>query len=443
VQESSSFNRKRMLITVKKFIGAKSVSGMILFISATMAMILANSSFAQNYFDLLEMPFVAGFSTAVFSMDAKTWVNDGLMTLFFLLAGLEIKREVLIGELSSLRLAVFPIIGALGGMIMPAAIYLLFNFNAYHEGFGIPMATDIAFALAILLLFGNRIPIALKLFLITLAVADDIGAVIVIAIFYTSSVNVLGLILSAITLFIMFLLNYKGIKSLLPYLLLGFALWHWFHLSGIHASVSGILIALSIPISSAISTDAFVRRLKLRLNYFEYLEKKRQESLLSQKQIGVLDIIGNAYDAVQSPLVRLEHNLIPISAFIVMPVFAFFNAGVNLSDVTLSLFHPVSLGIILGLVIGKPLGVFSAVYFAHHYKLAYKPDSLRWIDIFGASLLAGVGFTMSIFIGDIAFGDDSLMNLAKLSVILGSGISGIIGSVWLFFTIVRKDTTLK
>lgn len=439
MQEKSSFNKKRMLITAKKFIGAKSVSGMILFISATMAMILANSAFSKDYFDVLQIPFVAGFSNAVFTMDAKTWVNDGLMTLFFLLAGLEIKREVLIGELSSFRLAIFPIIGALGGMLMPSVIYLLFNFNGHYEGFGIPMATDIAFALAILLLLGNRIPIALKLFLITLAVTDDIGAVIIIAVFYTSSVNFFGLILSAITLFLMILLNYRGVKSLLPYLVLGFALWHWFHMSGIHASISGILIALTIPISAAIGTDAFVRRLKLRLNYFEYLEKKRQESLLSHKQIGVLDIIGNAYDAVQSPLVRLEHNLIPISAFIVMPVFAFFNAGVNLSDVTLSLLHPVSIGIILGLAIGKPLGIFSAVYFAHRYKIAHKPDSLRWIDIFGASLLAGVGFTMSIFIGDIAFIDNALVNLAKLAVILGSIISGVLGALWLIFTIVRKD----
>jgi len=431
--EHSPFNRKRMFITGKKFVRAKSFSGMILFFSAAVAMYLANSSLSVYYFDVLTAPFVVGFSESVFVMDAKTWVNDALMTVFFLLAGLEIKREVLIGDLSSVRLAAFPIFGALGGMIVPAGIYLLFNFNGYREGFGIPMATDIAFALAVLLLLGNRIPLALKLFLITLAVSDDIGAILVIAIFYTGSVNITGLILSVATLLLMVLLNRKGVKSLLPYMALGFLLWHWFHISGIHASISGIVIALTIPISAAINTDAFLRRLKLRLNYFEHLDKTRHETLLSQKQVGVLDIIGNAYDAVQSPLVRLEHNLIPISAFLVMPIFAFFNAGVSLSSVSLSLLHPVSLGIIMGLVIGKPLGIFCAVYFADRFGVASKPQSLRWIDILGVSLLGGVGFTMSIFIGDIAFADPAFVDLAKLSIISASVISGLLGALWLFF----------
>jgi NhaA family Na+:H+ antiporter len=342
---NSQFNRKRMFITGKKLINAKSFSGMLLLFSAIIAMYLANSSFSEYYFSLLKSPFIAGFSNIILSMDAKTWVNEALMTIFFLLAGLEIKREVSIGELSSIRLAAFPIIGALGGMIVPAALYLLINFNGHHEGFGIPMATDIAFALAILLLLGNKIPISLKLFLITLAVADDIGAVIVIAIFYTGAFHVVGVLLSIVTILLMLYLNRKGVKALLPYMVLGFLLWHWFHMSGIHASISGIVLALTIPIAAPISTNAFVRRLKLRLNYFEHLEQTHNEKLLSQKQIGVLDIMGNTYDSVQSPLVRLEHNLIPISAFLVLPIFAFFNAGVSISSVSLSLFHPVSLGI--------------------------------------------------------------------------------------------------
>ncbi len=426
------FNRKRMYITGKKFIRAKSFSGMILFVSALIAMVLANSQFSVHYFDLLAAPFIAGFSNSLFTMDAKTWVNDGLMTLFFLLAGLEIKREVLIGDLSSIRLAAFPIVGAIGGMLMPAVIYLLINFGGHSEGFGVPMATDIAFALAVLLLFGNRIPIALKLFLITLAVSDDIGAIVIIALFYTHSFDPLGLVLSVMTIVVMLMLNRQGVKSLLPYLILGFLLWHWFHLTGIHASISGIVIALTIPIGSLISTDAFLRRLKLRLNYFEYLDKKRKETLLSEKQIGVLDIMGNSYESVQSPLVRLEHNLIPISAFIVMPVFAFFNAGITLSSISMSLFHPVSLGIIMGLAIGKPLGIFSAVYLADRYGVARKPDTLKWMDILGASLLGGIGFTMSIFISGVAFGEPELIDLAKLSVIIGSGISGLFGVLWLF-----------
>jgi len=436
---TSSFNRKRMFITGKKLIKSKSFGGMLLFFSAIIAMYLANSSFSHYYFNLLSSPFMFGFSDHFLSMDAKTWVNDGLMTLFFILAGLEIKREVTIGELSTLRLAAFPIIGAIGGMFMPALIYLIINYNGHYEGFGIPMATDIAFALAILLLLGNKIPITLKLFLITLAVADDIGAVLVIAIFYTSSFNIIGVILSILIISLLVYINRKGVKSLLPYMVLGFLLWNSFHLIGIHASISGIVLALTIPIAASISTHAFLRRLKLRLNYFEHLEQTREEKLLTEKQVGVLDIMGNSYDAVQSPLVRLEHNLIPISSFLVLPIFAFFNAGVSLSSVSMSLVHPVSLGILLGLVVGKPLGIFLSVYLADKYGLAKKPNTISWTDIFGASLLGGVGFTMSIFIGDIAFTDQALIDLAKISIIIGSTLSGIFGAVWLFRTKIKSS----
>ena len=437
--ENSAFNRKRMFITIKKLILAKSFSGVILFLSAIIAMYLANSQYSKQYFELLEAPFIAGISNFMLSMDLKTWVNDGLMTIFFLLAGLEIKREVLIGELSSIKLAAFPIIGAIGGMVVPALIYILFNLNEHIHGFGIPMATDIAFALAILLLFGNRIPIALKLFLVTLAVTDDIGAVIVIALFYTSTINITGLILAFITIILLVFINKQGVKSLLPYLVLGFFLWNFFHLSGVHTSISGVILAFTIPITASIKTSDFVRRMKLRLNYFEKLEQSKHEKILSHKQIGILDIIGNAYDSVQSPLVRLEHNIIPISTFIVMPIFAFFNAGVTVSNISHSFFHPLSLGIIIGLVIGKPLGIFLAVYLAHYFKIAHKPDILCWVDIFGVSLLGGIGFTMSIFISSVAFPDPELVNLAKLSVISASFLSVILGVFWLIKF--SKDTT--
>ena len=432
------FNRKRMFITAKKFVRAKSFSGILLFFATAMAMLLANSPLSVHYFALLDAPFAVGFVDSLFSMDAKLWVNDALMTLFFLLAGLEIKREAVAGELSSLQLASFPVIGAVGGMIVPALVYLLFNIGGHTQGFGIPMATDIAFALGVLLLLGNRIPIALKLFLVTLAVADDLGAVLVIALFYTSSFNATGLLLAALTLAVMVFLNKRGVTSLLPFLLLGFLLWHWFHLSGIHASVSGVLLAFTIPIRASIDARSFLRRLKLRLSYFESLEEKRREKLFSERQIGALDIMGHAYDRVQSPLVRLEHNLIPLSAFIVMPTFAFFNAGVALSSVSLSLLDPVSLGIIFGLAVGKPLGIFGAVYLAHRWHIARKPDALRWVDVFGAAMLGGVGFTMSIFVGDIAFADPEYVNLAKLAIIVASSFSAVAGAVWLYVTLVAR-----
>lgn len=431
----SSFNRRRMFITMRKLISAKSFGGIILFLSAIVAMYLANSPYAIYYFKLLHAPFITGFSEYFLSMDAKTWVNDALMTIFFLLAGLEIKREVLIGELSSIRLAAFPIIGAFGGMIVPSLIYIYFNPGDTILGFGVPMATDIAFALAILMLFGSRIHISLKLFLVTLAVADDIGAVLVIAFFYTSSINIIGLILAIVTIVLMVILNRQGVKALLPYMVLGVFLWNCFHLSGVHTSISGIIIALTIPITASIKTKDFIRRMKIRLNYFEKIEESKHEKILSKKQIGVLDVIGNTYDAVQSPLVRLEHNIIPISTFIVLPIFAFFNAGVTLSNVSMSLLHPVSLGIILGLTVGKPLGIFTFVYLADYFKLANKPESLRWVDIFGVSLLGGIGFTMSIFIGSVAFISTELIDLAKLSVIIASVISVLLGMTWLYIHI--------
>ena len=435
MKTDNSFNHTKMYITIQKFVRAKSFSGIILFVSAIIAMLIANSPFSHDYFFLLESKFFIGFSDSLFSMDMKEWVNDGLMTIFFLLAGLEIKREISVGELSSLQLASFPFFGALGGMFLPAIIYLIINQNGHTEGFGIPMATDIAFALGILLLLGNRIPIALKLFLITLAVIDDIGAVIVIALFYTQSLNLTGIFLSLITLTIMITLNRRGVKVLLPYILLGFILWYGFHISGIHASIAGILVALVIPVKSTIESSAFIKRLKFCLRYFENLDQTRSQKLLTHKQVDALDIMGESYDSVQSPLVRLENKLIPISAFLVMPIFAFFNAGITLSSVTLSIFHPVSLGIILGLSIGKPLGIFGTVYFADRFGFAKKPDSLGWMDIFGASILGGVGFTMSIFVSDIAFGNPDLINLAKLSIILSSIISGVLGAIWLFKTI--------
>ena len=435
MKTDNSFNHTKMYITIQKFVRAKSFSGIILFTAAIIAMLIANSPFSHYYFLLLESNFFIGFLDFLFSMDMKQWVNDGLMTIFFLLAGLEIKREISVGELSSLQLASFPFFGALGGMFIPAIIYLIINQNGHTEGFGIPMATDIAFALGILLLLGKRIPLALKLFLITLAVIDDLGAVIVIALFYTQSLNLTGIFLSLITLTIMITLNRQGVKALLPYILLGFILWYGFHISGVHASIAGILVALVIPVKSTIESSSFIKRLKFCLKYFENLDQTRSQKLLTHKQVDALDIMGDSYDSVQSPLVRLENKLIPISAFLVMPIFAFFNAGITLSSVTLSIFHPVSLGIILGLSIGKPLGIFGTVYFADRFGFAKKPDSLGWMDIFGASILGGVGFTMSIFVSDIAFGNPDLINLAKLSIILSSMISGLLGAIWLFKTI--------
>ena len=438
--ETKYQTKAHIFVVIENFLAKEAYSGLFLFAAALVAIIWANSPWAVSYFDLWHTPVGLEIGEHIIDMNLSHWINDGLMALFFLVIGLEIKRELMVGELSSLRKAAFPIAAAVGGMIVPVIIYISVNLQQGGElsGFGIPMATDIAFVLGFLLILGKRVPLPLKIFITSLAVVDDLGAVILIAIFYTSSLNLAVLGYAAIVLAALILLNRLGIKKLMPYLLLGTALWFLIEASGIHATIAGILLAITIPVRSRINTQQFLDICRCELTDFKEEEADRKNILLTQEQQASLEDIEDAYDAVQNPLVRLEHRLHPFSAFFIMPLFALANAGVQISGVSFSLIEPMSLGILLGLVLGKPLGIIGATYIAHRLGWAQIPASLSWKHIIGAGILGGVGFTMSIFITHLAFDDASMIALAKLLIVACSLVMGIAGVLYLWRISAKK-----
>ena len=331
------------------------------------------------------------------------WINDALMALFFLVVGLEIKRDMLIGELSSPKKASFPIIAALGGMIVPAILYLSVN-QSHPTGFGVPMATDIAFALGILMLLGKRVSLSLKVFLVTLAVVDDLGAIVVVAIFYTSELHYDFLLYSVLTYFILMIFNYFNLVRVMPYLFIGIFLWIFIHSSGIHSTIAGILLAFVIP-------------LKAKNTTVEEIEEHNSKS----------------------PLLRVENALHNFSAFIIMPVFAFANAGVELDFASVIENKTIVLGVFLGLLIGKPIGILSSTYLASKFKISEKPSNVTWSEIVAVGFLAGIGFTMSIFISVLAFDDPHIVSAVKIGIFASSISAAIIG-VFLLIILGKKET---
>jgi NhaA family Na+:H+ antiporter len=409
---------------LQDFISKEALSGIILFIATVLAVIIANSSLGQLYYDFWHTPLGISFGELDISMSLTMWIDDGLMALFFLMVGLEIKREMLVGELSSFQRASFPVVAAIGGMVIPALIYVAFNPNNYL-GFGIPMATDIAFALGILMLLGTRVNPAIKLFLVALAVVDDLGAVLVVATVYTNELHY-GYFLHAIVIYaIIWLMNLKGIKSLTPYLILGIFLWVYIHAISIHATIAGVLLAFAIPIKSKIDERDFIVSSDKSLKKFE--ENIDTIPILNHHQVDALESIAYGYDKVQNPLVRLEHNLHGLSAFVIMPLFAFSNAGVVIDFSSVNANLMIVLGVIFGLVVGKPIGIFGFTYLATKLKLVTKPDNISWNEIVAVGFLGGIGFTMSIFITHLAFVDESIIDAVKLGVFIASFIAMVVG----------------
>lgn len=425
----------KVIDVVLDFVQKETFGGFILFGAAFLAMIFANSSLSDEYFAFWHTPFGLAFGEHKLTMDLTHWINDGLMAIFFLMVGLEIKREIVVGELSNPKKAIFPVLAAIGGMMVPAFIYFALNSQTPSEnGFAIPMATDIAFALGVLMLLGKKIPIELKIFLVTLAVVDDLGAIIIIALFYTAKINIFYIFMSVATLIILGIMNKFGIKKILPYLIVGIFLWDFTHQSGIHATIAGVLLAFIIPIKSKISSIEFVENLSGISNDFCINQTCATKNIiLSQEQQNLLQKIGVAYSEVQNPLVRLEHYLHPISAFLIMPIFAFANAGVNLSGEINFAIDNLMIGIILGLLVGKPLGIFGITFLADKFQIAKKPETISWGDIFGAGLIAGIGFTMSIFISNLGLSNEESITLAKASILGSSLIAGIFG--YLYFAL--------
>ncbi|WP_104698065.1 MULTISPECIES: sodium/proton antiporter NhaA [unclassified Helicobacter] len=418
--------RKSLGSMLLSFIRSETFSGIFLFISMVLALLTANSSFAEQYFSFWHYDFGFTFNDYFIGFDIQHWVNDVLMSFFFLMVGLEIKREFLIGELSGLQKAIFPVVAAIGGMIVPALIYISLNVgtNSIH-GFGIPMATDIAFALGIILMLGKKIPSSLKVFLVTLAVVDDLGAVIVIAIFYTNEIFWSYLALSLGIVALLILLNKMGVKNLVPYLLLGVVLWIFVHKSGVHSTVSAVILAFCIPLKargSKVDLLAFLR------DGMDKIYQKYSGDQWGDKPKKALKTLYKQSKDFQSPLEVLEHKLHPWSAYFIMPLFAFANAGVNISNsINFGIDH-IFLGVLLGLFLGKPMGILFATYICSKLKIATKPSELSWTHILGAGILSGIGFTMSIFVSNLAFDNQQSVEIAKIAVLLASLLSAIVGS---------------
>ncbi|MEV9616847.1 Na+/H+ antiporter NhaA [Aliarcobacter butzleri] len=386
---------KNSLFLIKDFISKETLSGLILFVVTVLAVTIANSSFGSYYFELFSTQLGITFGQLNASMSLLHWINDVLMAIFFLVVGLEIKREMLIGELSSVKKASFPIIAAIGGMIVPAILYISLNPD-HITGFGVPMATDIAFALGILMLLGNKVNPAIKLFLVTLAVVDDLGAIVVVAIFYTNELHFEYFLYAFAVYSIIWFLNYKNVQKLTPYIILGVFLWIFIHKTGIHSTIAGVLLAFAIPLNKKADLEESVEHL-----------------------------------SVDNPLVKLEHALHNFSAFIIMPLFAFANAGVIIDFSNVIEHQLIVLGVALGLIIGKPIGIFSFTYLATKLKISVKPENVTWNDIFAVGFLGGIGFTMSIFISHLAFSDETIVGAVKLGIFVSSVIAAIIGSVLL------------
>ncbi|RXK00009.1 Na+/H+ antiporter NhaA [Arcobacter sp. CECT 8989] len=416
------------LITLERFINKEALSGILLFVATVAAVLVANSSLGQAYYDLWHLPLGINIGDIEVSMTLTYWIDDALMALFFLMVGLEIKREMLIGELSTINKASFPLIAAVGGMVIPALIYVALN-PSNPLGFGVPMATDIAFALGILMLLGKRVNPALKLFLVALAVVDDLGAVLVVATVYTSDIQSQYFIHAGIIYALIWLLNKRGVTNLLPYLLLGIALWVYIHAIGIHATIAGVLLAFAIPISSKIDEKEFINETRQSVDEFE--KNMDEVPVLNHHQIDALETIGYGYDKVQNPLVRLEHNLHGLSAFFIMPLFAFSNAGVLIDFSTVHANLAIVLGVVIGLVIGKPVGILGFTYLAHKFKIVKKPDTISWSEILAVGFIAGIGFTMSIFITHLAFVSEEVIAAVKLGVFAASFVAAVIGVILL------------
>ena len=375
----------------KWFFKLEAASGLVLLFAAIIALFVSNSELASIYYDILNSYFALGFGEFKLKLSVLHWINDVLMAIFFFLVSLEIKREFIQGELSNPKQASLPIIAAVGGMLVPALIYVAINFGNSEtlKGWAIPSATDIAFSLGVLSLLGKRVPISLKVFLTALAIIDDLGAIVIIAFFYSGKIQAMYLILMLVSIIILIIFNRLNIRSFIPYLIVGIFLWDFTHSSGIHATIAGVLLALTIP----------------------HKDKKNESSHKN------------------SMLIKLEHTISPYVAFGIMPIFAFANAGVSLEGLSIAtLMNPVPLGILCGLFFGKQFGVFIFSYVSIKLKFAEMPNDSDWLKLYGVGVLTGIGFTMSLFVGNLAFVESTqYLSGVKIGVLLGSLASTLFG----------------
>lgn len=430
---------------IEEFIHRQTTSGLLLMSSAIIALILANSPFAENYFHLLHAPISVSVANWAVEMSLHHGINDGLMALFFFVVGLELKREILVGELAKLRNAILPIAAAIGGMVVPALIYYLINPDGEaSSGWGIPMATDIAFAVGALALLASRVPRALITFLIALAIVDDLGAVLVIALFYTETIVITPLLIAGALFILLLSFNKLGIRRTLPYFSVAVMLWYALLLSGIHPTLAGILGAMSVPAMPKYDPKLFSEHVKDLMQEFDASHQPGQSIMTNDPLRGVVQNLENSVLSVGVPLKRLERIWHSPVAYVIIPVFALANAGIPLQfgSISETITHPVMLGVSLGLILGKFIGIAGVSWLVLKLGIAELPKDTRFTQIAGVSLLAGIGFTMSIFVAQLAFGNnEELLLMAKTGILGASLLAGIAGYVWLY--LVSKPVAIE
>lgn len=432
---------KKAVTPLEDFVHKETSSGILLMICAIAAIVIANSPLYPLYDQILHTKVTIGGGAWAMTHSLHHWINDGLMVLFFFVVGLEVKREILIGELSDFRQALLPIGAAMGGMIVPAFCYYIFNSTGDAvRGWGIPMATDIAFALGVIALLGKRVPKAIIPFLLALAIVDDLGAVMIIAAFYTETIRTAPLMAAGGCLALLVILNLAGSRNPLPYILLGILMWIAMMASGVHATLAGVLTALTIPASSSCDATVFTERMTLLTRDFMdqiSMEEQDKPSLNilrnSQKQL-LLGAMEDSIRKMESPLQQMEHRLHLWVSFVIVPIFALANAGIPIAftELTTILSHPVTLGVLFGLVAGKTTGIFLFTWMLSRGGISRLPEGMTLKHVAGVAMLAGIGFTMSIFIGSLAFAHHpELLVNAKIGIVLASLTAGIAGYLWL------------
>lgn len=430
VRATSSYLTRQVHLPVQDFIHTEEISGIILLVAAIAAVAWSNSPWAESYFHFWESVLTIGVGPFSVSEDLQHWVNDGLMAIFFFVVGMEVKRELVHGELSDLRRAALPIIAALGGMVVPALLFLSFNLGGDGvSGWGIPMATDIAFALGVLALLGKKIPSQVRVFLLTLATVDDIGAILVIAVFYTENLSFIALEVSLLLLGIIFALQRSEVRSALIYVFIAVLFWVGVLKSGIHATIAGVLLGFLVPAHPRLSRSTFVESAEKLLGRFKETniqgDRDHSEVLLGQ--------LEELVQGTEAPLERLERQFHPWVSYVILPLFALANSGITLSgDVVRSaVSSPVTLGVMVGLLVGKLVGVVGATWLAVRLRIATPLPQLTWSYLIGVGLLAGVGFTVSLFITGLAFKEAELVANAKLGIFVASIIAGLGGYIYL------------
>ncbi|ARU56865.1 Na+/H+ antiporter NhaA [Oleiphilus messinensis] len=436
-----------VLTPLEEFIHRQTTSGILLMICTVVALIIANSHFHEAYQHLLHTEIKLGFGDKLFGLSVHHWINEALMALFFFVMGLELKRELLVGELAEIRKALLPIFAAIGGMVVPAGVYLLFNTEGHTiKGWGVPMATDIAFAVGALSLLGARIPKTLLTFLIALAIVDDLGAVLVIALFYTSDLNVTALFGAAAFVFALVSLNLMGVRRTLVYVVFGIGLWMCMLSSGVHATIAGIVLAFTIPIRPKYNPEKFISHVSELVRKMGRALQDGADIIHNDKLRAKVSSLGTGVALVQAPAQRLEHQLHLPVAYIIIPVFALANAGVPMGniEITALMQDQVTLGVFMGLFIGKLIGITVPTWIAWKMGVSPLPEGLNFNHIIGVGMLGGIGFTMSIFIADLGFaGYTEDLLKAKTGILLASLVSGVSGIMWLIFFTKRPSETTK